>query len=93
MNVEGDSWLIKFRSSLDVKDIGSIEYAYHLMAKEALFDIPEAKLFPFQKRFGYFGVKRFDRGNGKRIHMHTLSGLLDADQRLLSLDYQTFFNE
>jgi len=82
-------WLIKFRSSLDSKDIGAIEFAYHLMAKKAGMDVPEAKLFPAKKGPGYFGVKRFDRDNSSRVHMHTISGLLHADHRLPNLDYET----
>jgi len=41
-----------------------------------------------RKGNGYFGVKRFDRKEGKRIHMHTISGLLHADHREPSLDYE-----
>ena len=59
------------------------------MATQAQIDVPYAKLFPSQKKIGYFGVKRFDRVNGKRLHMHSISGLLHADHRLPSLDYGT----
>jgi serine/threonine-protein kinase HipA len=86
---EGADWLIKFRSSMDQLDIGAIEYAYHLMAKDAGLILPEAKLFPSRNGSGFFGVKRFDRRNGKRYHMHTMSGLLHADHRMPSLDYET----
>ncbi len=82
-------WLIKFQSSLESKDCGAIEYAYHLMAKSAGLDVPEAKLFPSKQGPGYFGVKRFDRMNGKRIHMQTISGLLHLDHRIPSFDYET----
>lgn len=88
LNIGEDSWIVKFRSSVDLKDIGPIEYAYHLMAKEAQLDVPEAKLFSSQKGPGYFGVKRFDRMRAQRVHMHTLSGLIHADHRLPSLDYE-----
>lgn len=84
-----NDWMIKFRSFLDPMDIGPIEYAYHLMAKAANVDVPEAKLFKSKKGFGYFGVKRFDRLKGRNIHMHTISGLLHADHRIPSLDYET----
>lgn len=85
----GDDWLIKFRSSLDPKDIGAIEYAYHLMAKQAGLVVPEANLFPSRKGLGYFGVKRFDRKDDDvRIHMHTVAGLLHADHRESALDYE-----
>ena len=88
MNLEKEPWLIKFPSHTDPKDIGAIEYAYHLMAKDAGLDVPEAKLFPSRKCPGFFGSKRFDRTDIGRIHMHTMSGLLHADHRTPSLDYE-----
>lgn len=89
LNLESEDWLIKFRSSLDPKDISAIEYAYHLMAKEAGLILPQAKLFPSRKGLGFFGVKRFDRSDNSRIHMHTIAGLLHADHREPSLDYES----
>ncbi len=83
-----NDWLIKFRSSVDPLDIGPIEYAYHLMAKKAGLDVPEARLFKSKKGEGYFGVKRFDRLLHDFLHMHTVSGLLHADHRIPSLDYE-----
>jgi serine/threonine-protein kinase HipA len=88
MNIDNEHWLIKFPSNTDPKDIGSIEYAYHLMAKNAGLDVPDAKLFPSKKGFGFFGCKRFDKIDKHRIHMHTISGLLHADHRTPSLDYE-----
>ncbi len=89
ITIDKEDWIIKFRSSSDPKDMGLIEYAYHLMAKAAYLPVPEAKLFPSKKEPGYFGVKRFDRVAGRRVHMHTISGLLHADYRFPSLDYET----
>jgi serine/threonine-protein kinase HipA len=89
LNIEGMDWLIKFRSQLDPKDISAIEYAYHLMAIDAGLIVPEAKLFPSRKGLGFFGVKRFDRNGDSRIHMHTIAGLLHADHREPSLDYES----
>lgn len=89
LHIDNDDWLIKFRSSLDPKDISAIEYAYHLMAKEAGLIVPEAKLFPSRNGLGFFGVKRFDRSGDKRIHMHTIAGLLHTDHRESSLDYES----
>lgn len=86
------NWIVKFRSSIDPKDIGNIEYAYHLMAVEAGLELPEAKLFPSKKGPGFFGVQRFDRNQTGPIHMHSLSGLLHADHRIPSLDYETIIN-
>jgi serine/threonine-protein kinase HipA len=87
--IENRDWLIKFRSSLDPKDIGCIEYAYHLMAVEAGLHVPEARLFPSRKGSGFFGVARFDRQEEKCTHMHTIAGLLHADHRAPSLDYES----
>jgi serine/threonine-protein kinase HipA len=86
---DNEFWLIKFRSSLDPKDIGAIEYAYHQMAQEAGLIVPKAKLFPSRNGLGFFGVQRFDRNGNRRIHMHTVAGLLHADHRELSLDYES----
>jgi serine/threonine-protein kinase HipA len=69
--------------------MGPIEFAYHLLAKEAGLNVPEAKLFASEKGPGYFGVKRFDSYQNKPLHVHTISGLLHADHRLPSLDYDT----
>lgn len=88
VNIDAADWIIKFRSSLDPKDIGPIEYAYYLMAKAAQLEVPDTKLFPSKKTPGYFGSKRFDRMNSRRIHVHTVSGLLHADHRIPSLDYK-----
>jgi serine/threonine-protein kinase HipA len=81
-------WLIKFASSQDAKDIGPIEYAYSLMARAAGIDMPETHLFKTDKSAGgFFGVQRFDRRGDQRLHLHSLSGLVHADHRVPSLDY------
>ena len=79
-------WMIKFASSQDPRDIGAIEYAYSLMARDAGLEVPETHLFRTRKR-AYFGVKRFDGHGDRRVHMHSLSGLIHADYRNPSLDY------
>jgi serine/threonine-protein kinase HipA len=81
-------WMIKFPSSQDVRDMGAIEYAYSLMAKDAGVEMPETHLFR-TKRNKYFGTKRFDRDGDARIHMHSHGGLIHADHRSPSLDYDT----
>jgi serine/threonine-protein kinase HipA len=81
-----EHWMIKFASSQDPRDIGAIEYAYSQMARDAGVEMPETHLFRTRKR-GYFGSKRFDRSGDSRVHMHSLSGLIHADHRNPSLDY------
>lgn len=80
-------WLIKFASSLDSPDIGAREYVYSLIAKKAGIDMPETYLFPSKNCVGHFGVKRFDRNGGEKIHIHTACGLLHANHRISSVDY------
>jgi serine/threonine-protein kinase HipA len=79
-------WMIKFPSSQDARDVGASEYAYSLMAKDAGVEMPETHLFR-TKRNKYFGTKRFDREGNARIHMHSLGGMIHADHRSPSLDY------
>jgi serine/threonine-protein kinase HipA len=81
-----EHWMIKFANSQDPRDIGNIEYAFSLMAKDAGIEMPETHLFRTRKR-AYFGAKRFDRKGDQRIHMHSLSGLIHADHRTPALDY------
>ena len=87
--IDGEEWIIKFPSSYDVKDIGEIEYLYSLCAKKCGIEMPETKLFPSKISKGYFGIKRFDRNekNKRRIHMISVSALLETSHRLPNLDY------
>lgn len=87
--IDGEDWIIKFPSSYDVKDIGEIEYLYSLCAKKCGIEMPETKLFPSKISKGYFGIKRFDRNekNKRRIHMISVSALLETSHRLPNLDY------
>jgi len=80
-------WVVKFFSAADGPETGRIEYAYSLMAKAAGIIMPETRLFEDKCGNAWFGIQRFDRVDGQRIHMHTLGGLVDADFRLPSLDY------
>ena len=80
-----EPWIIKFQSSLDNKNIGAQEYVYSLMAKDAGIEMPETHLFPSKDCSGHFGVKRFDRINDKKVHIHTACGLLHASHRFASL--------
>ncbi len=85
INEEG--WIIKFPSSQDPKNIGEQEYKYSLVAKDCGIKMSETRLFDSKICSGYFGIKRFDRENGKKIHMVSVSGLLETSHRLPNLDY------
>lgn len=88
--INNEDWIIKFPSSLDPKNIGEKEYQYSLVAKECGINMPETKLFSSNICSGYFGTKRFDRNNNnQKIHMISVSGLLETSHRLPNLDYNT----
>ena len=89
-------WLIKFTShNLPLgHEEGLCEAAWLTMAKEAGITVPTWTLIhetgnPEAK--GWLALKRFDCPNEQpagRYHMHTLCGLMDADFRQPSMDYE-----
>ena len=85
--INGEDWIIKFPSSQDPKNIGEEEYKYSLVAKDCGIKMSETRLFESKNCSGYFGIKRFDRENGKKVHMVSVSGLLETSHRLPNLDY------
>lgn len=85
--IDGEEWIIKFPSSIDREDIGEQEYKYSLCAKKCGIDIPDTKLLPSKENSGYFAIKRFDREGTKRIHMASVSALLETSHRVPNLDY------
>ena len=89
ISIDNEDWIIKFPSSSDSKNIGEKEYQYSLCAKDCGINMTETRLFPSKICSGYFGIKRFDRKNGKKVHMVSASGLLETSHRLPSLDYNT----
>ncbi len=79
-------WMVKFASSMDSHEIGAIEFAYSLMAREAGLQMPQTTLLE-GKKGRYFSIKRFDRVGDKRVHMHSVAGLTHSDFRFPTLDY------
>lgn len=80
-----EHWLIKFDGVGELgapdktpKPYNRIEYAYSLMARSAGLDVPETRLFE-ERGFAHFLSKRFDRENGRRIHLHSLGGMQHVD--------------
>jgi len=90
--IDNEDWIIKFPSSLDDSNIGKLEYLYSVCAKKCKIDIPETKLLSSKISSGYFGIKRFDRkklstGAIRKLHMISVSGLLETSHRIPNLDY------
>ena len=88
-NKDGEPWIIKFHSAHEAPDTGLMEYKYSIAAREAGLDMPETHLFPSATSPGYFGVQRFDRVHGQKVHVHTACGLLHASHREPSLTYES----
>lgn len=84
---EGKEWLVKFPSLEDGKDIGKLEYEISILAQKSGIEMPETRLFEGK----YFGVERFDRNEGEKLHVVSVAGLLRADYRLPSIDYYHIF--
>lgn len=82
-----EQWIIKFAGRNDISESGIMEYDYNTTAKECGIEVPEHKLFSSNICHGYFGVKRFDRLNSKKIHMVSACGLLETSHRIPNLDY------
>lgn len=80
------AWLLKFRSSTDDAESGVLEHAYFLMAKAAGLDVPETQLLGLAP--GVFAIRRFDRAGHRRLHQHTLAGLLEAPHTYSSVTYK-----
>lgn len=86
-NPSATPWLIKFPAQSEHKSVCLLESLYADMAKQADLGMPAHHYFDIDNKYAAFGVERFDRIGNKRIHIHTLAGLLDIDFRTPSLDY------
>lgn len=83
-----NAWIVKFRDSRDVEDIGPLEATYAAMARAAGLEMSQTKLLPSRTGPGYFATRRFDRGkNGSRVHVASAAGLLDTEWAVPTIDY------
>ncbi len=83
-----EHWLLKFdgvgadRELGVTQGYGRIEYAYHLMARDAGIDMMECDLLEEDGR-AHFMTRRFDRdGPGTRHHLQSLCAIAHLDYRL-----------
>lgn len=69
-----------------------IEYTYSQIARDAGLNIPDTYLITGEKSdLAFFAMKRFDiLPDGTRLHVHTLSGILNIDYRETNPDASTF---
>lgn len=82
-----EEWIIKFPSSSDNREIANIEFAYHKMALLAGIEMSECNLFKGKSGKVYFGTLRFERIAGKRLHVHTASGIMHDNFKMSTMDY------
>ena len=91
ITIDNEEWIVKFPCYMDSKNIGKQEYTANKLAKKCGINVNDFKLFPSKICSGYFGVKRFDRKDNKRVHMISLSALLETTHRIPNLDYSHLF--
>lgn len=85
--IGGEEWIVKFPSSIDRKNIGREEYDYSVCAKKCQLPMTDTRLLTSRFCEGYFATKRFDREYSQKIHMVSVSGLLETSHRIPNLDY------
>lgn len=100
LHEQDNAWLVKFTSQrLDLgHEEGVCEAVYLTLADKAGIDVPTWQLLDAPKQSGadyWLALKRFDwqqkqshTSQHGRLHMHSACGLLDADFKSPSLDYE-----
>jgi len=78
-----EHWLLKFDGVSDLElgkteGYGRIEYAYYLMASAAGIEMSECRLLEENGR-AHFMTRRFDRPDGRKLHMQSLCGIAHYD--------------
>ena len=82
------SWIVKFRARTDREDSAPLEKAYADVASAGGIALPRTRLIPVEGEPGYFATERFDRApGGRRRHMLSIAGMLEADWSVPSIDY------
>ena len=76
--IDNELWIVKFPSSFDGNDAGKKEFECNERAVDAGLDVAPFRLMKSSLTKGFFASKRFDRKKEKRIHMISLSGLLES---------------
>ncbi len=82
---EDEHWIIKFDGVGEFGEPNStpqpfnrIEYVYSRLARDAGIEMPETSLLE-ERQHGHLLVKRFDRSEKDRLHLHSLGGLHHVD--------------
>lgn len=78
-----EHWLLKFDGVNDLElgkteGYGRVEFAYYLMATAAGIEMSECRLLEENGR-AHFMTRRFDRPEGRKLHMQSLCGIAHYD--------------
>jgi serine/threonine-protein kinase HipA len=74
-------WLIKFDTTDEYgksTDFTKLEYIYMSMAKDCNINVPDITIFE-DNELSHFAIKRFDRVNGDKLHMHSLASMVHVN--------------
>lgn len=89
IKLDGVSATTGFR---ETENYGRLEYSFYKLVKACGIDMSECSLIEDNGR-AHFLTKRFDRENGKKVHMQTLCGIAHYDYRLhRAYSYEQAFN-
>lgn len=89
IKLDGVSATTGFR---ETENYGRLEYSFYKLVKACGIDMSECSLVEENGR-AHFLTKRFDRENGKKVHMQTLCGIAHYDYRLhRAYSYEQAFN-
>lgn len=78
IKLDGVSAIAGFK---ETGNYGRLEYSFYELAKACGIDMSDCSLIEENGR-AHFLTKRFDRENGKKIHMQTLCGIAHYDYRI-----------
>ncbi len=76
-----EHWLLKFDVANEQgasSDYTKLEYIYMQMASEAGIAVPKLELLA-HGNLAHFMIKRFDRVDNERLHLHSLSGMTHSN--------------
>ncbi|MBR2493612.1 MAG: type II toxin-antitoxin system HipA family toxin [Paludibacteraceae bacterium] len=89
IKLDGVSATTGFR---ETENYGRLEYSFYKLINKCGIEMSDCSLIEENGR-AHFLTKRFDRENGKKIHMQTLCGLAHYDYRLhRAFSYEQAFN-
>lgn len=89
IKLDGVSATAGFR---ETQNYGRLEYSFYELVRKCGIDMTESGLIEENGR-AHFITKRFDRLNGKKVHMQTLCGIAHYDFHLLhGYSYEQAFN-